>query len=140
MEIKKKYSNGEVTVVWQPSKCIHSTICFKSLPTVFNPRKRPWVTLENEDTNTIVEQVKACPSSALSYFMNDEDKQENQSTASTLVEVLANGPLLVYGNLTVKDNEGNESMKSQTTAFCRCGGSSNKPYCDGAHAKIAFEG
>lgn len=140
MEIKKKYSNGEVTVVWQPSKCIHSTICFKSLPTVFNPRKRPWVTLENEDTNTIVEQVKACPSSALSYFMNDEGKQENQSTATTLVEVLPNGPLLVYGNLTVKDNEGNESMKSQTTAFCRCGGSSNKPYCDGAHAKIAFEG
>ncbi|MDR6560843.1 MULTISPECIES: (4Fe-4S)-binding protein [unclassified Arcicella] len=140
MEIKKKYSNGEVTVVWQPSKCIHSTICFKSLPTVFNPRKRPWVTLENEDTNTIVEQVKACPSSALSYFMNDEGKQENQSTVTTLVEVLPNGPLLVYGNLTVKDNEGNESMKSQTTAFCRCGGSSNKPYCDGAHAKIAFEG
>jgi len=140
MEITKKYTNGEVTVVWQPSKCIHSTICFKSLPTVFNPRKRPWVTLENEDTNTIVEQIKACPSSALSYFMNNESKQESQSTETTLVEVLRNGPLVVYGNLKVKDNDGNESTQSEKTAFCRCGASSTKPYCDGTHVKITFEG
>eukprot|EP01136_Pigoraptor_vietnamica_P032977 Opistho-1_new@95419 len=140
MEIKKKYSNGEVTVVWQPSKCIHSAICFKNLPTVFNPKKRPWITLEQEKTKNIVEQVKACPSGALSYFMNDENNQESQVLENTVVEVLANGPLLIYGNLKVKDKDGNETMKSQTTAFCRCGASKNKPYCDGSHVKIAFEG
>lgn len=140
MEIKKKYSNGEVTVVWQPSKCIHSAICFKNLPTVFDPKKRPWITLEQEETKNIVEQIKACPSGALSYFMNDENNQESQVLENTVVEVLANGPLLIYGNLKVKDKDGNETMKSQTTAFCRCGASKNKPYCDGSHVKIAFEG
>lgn len=140
MEIKKKYSNGEVTVVWQPSKCIHSAICFKNLPTVFDPKKRPWITLEQEETKSIVEQIKACPSGALSYFMNDENNQESQVLENTVVEVLANGPLLIYGNLKVKDKDGNETMKSQTTAFCRCGASKNKPYCDGSHVKIAFEG
>jgi uncharacterized Fe-S cluster protein YjdI len=64
--ITKKYSNGEVTVVWQSHLCIHSGICFRGLPKVFDPRKQPWVTLENATTSEIVEQVKRCPSGALS--------------------------------------------------------------------------
>jgi uncharacterized Fe-S cluster protein YjdI len=140
MEIKKKYSNGEVTVVWEPSKCIHSAICFRGLPQVFDPRKRPWVTLENGKTEEIVNQVKGCPSAALTYFMNAEDNQESQESVNTVVEVLENGPLLVYGNLKVKDKDGKESIKSQTTAFCRCGASQNKPYCDGSHVTTAFQG
>ncbi|MCK5034181.1 MAG: (4Fe-4S)-binding protein [Calditrichia bacterium] len=70
--IIKKYSNGEITVVWEPAKCIHSTICFKGLPGVFDPRKKPWVNIEGADTEKIVDQVKACPSEALSYFQNDD--------------------------------------------------------------------
>lgn len=140
MEIKKKYSNGEVTVVWEPSKCIHSAICFRGLPQVFDPRKRPWVTLENGKTEEIINQVKSCPSAALTYFMDAEDNQESQTSISTVVEVLENGPLLVYGNLKVKDKDGKESTKSQTTAFCRCGASQNKPYCDGSHVTTAFQG
>jgi uncharacterized Fe-S cluster protein YjdI len=140
MEIKKKYSNGEVTVVWEPSKCIHSAICFRELPQVFDPRKRPWVTLENGKTEEIVNQVKACPSAALTYFMDADDNQESQTSINNVVEVLENGPLLVYGNLKVKDKDGKESTKSQTTAFCRCGASQNKPYCDGSHVTTAFQG
>lgn len=140
MEIIKKYSNGEVTVVWEPSKCIHSAICFRGLPQVFDPRKRPWVTTENGQTEEIINQIKACPSAALTYFMNDEANYESQESINTVVEVLENGPLLVYGNLKVKDKVGNESLKSQTTAFCRCGASQNKPYCDGSHVKVDFEG
>ncbi len=40
-DITKKYTNGEVTIVWKPNECIHSTICFKGLGEVFDPRKRP---------------------------------------------------------------------------------------------------
>ena len=60
-QITKKYTNEEVTVVWQPHMCIHSAICFKGLPLVFNPRKRPWVTLEGDTTEAIVEQIKNAP-------------------------------------------------------------------------------
>jgi uncharacterized Fe-S cluster protein YjdI len=139
MEIKKQYTNGEVTVVWQPAKCIHSTICFRGLPHVFDPRKRPWITPEGGDTETIVVQVQKCPSGALTYFMNQADNQESETHLDTVIEVLHNGPLLVYGNLVVKDKDGNESLKSKTTAFCRCGASSNKPYCDGSHVKANFQ-
>ena len=138
MEIKKKYSNGEVTVVWEPAKCIHSTICWKKLPQVFDPRKRPWITPEGADTHTIVEQVKACPSGALSYFMDNADEQTPETTTETVIELLPNGPLLVYGTIKIKDSIGNETIKSQTTALCRCGSSQNKPYCDGSHVRVGF--
>ncbi len=66
-KISKKYSNGEVTVVWQPHLCIHSAICFNGLPEVFNPRERPWVKIDQASTERIIDQVKQCPSGALSY-------------------------------------------------------------------------
>ncbi len=74
-KITRKYSNGEVTVVWQPHLCIYSTICYKGLPEVFKPKERPWVKIDGSDTERIIKQVKACPSGALSFFM-DKDKTE----------------------------------------------------------------
>jgi uncharacterized Fe-S cluster protein YjdI len=140
-DITKKYTNGEVTVVWKPSQCIHSTICFKGLGQVFDPRKRPWVTPEGATTSEIVEQIKKCPSGALSYYMNsDADASEIKVDADTIVETMPNGPLLVYGNVTVKDSHGNLTKKNNVTAFCRCGSSANKPYCDGSHKRVGFEG
>jgi uncharacterized Fe-S cluster protein YjdI len=65
-EITKKYSNGEVTVIWKPSQCSHSAICFRGLPQVFDPRVKPWVNIAGATTNDIIEQVKKCPSGALS--------------------------------------------------------------------------
>jgi uncharacterized Fe-S cluster protein YjdI len=64
--VKKKYSNGEVEVLWQSHLCTHSGVCFRGLPEVFDPRKKPWVTPENATSEQIVAQVKKCPSGALS--------------------------------------------------------------------------
>lgn len=139
--VTKQYTNGEVTIVWKNEQCIHSTLCWKGLNQVFNPTERPWIKPNGAPTEAIIEQVKKCPSGALSYFMNNEmDKETIKVESETIVEVSANGPLLVYGNVTVKDAAGNEVHKNKVTAFCRCGQSSNKPYCDGTHRKIGFEG
>jgi uncharacterized Fe-S cluster protein YjdI len=137
--MKKEYTNGEVTVIWQPDLCIHSGICFRGLGQVFDPRKRPWVNLQGADTSLIVEQVQRCPSGALSYRMNEPGDQSSETQVSTVVEVLPNGPLLVYGTVQVKDHHGNETLKNKTTAFCRCGASANKPYCDGSHVRVGFK-
>ncbi len=75
--ITKKYTNGEVTIVWKPDQCIHSAICFKGLPEVFDPRRRPWIVPEASATDNIIEQVKKCPSGALSYIMNNEKDEQN---------------------------------------------------------------
>ncbi|MCU0443524.1 MAG: (4Fe-4S)-binding protein [Microscillaceae bacterium] len=141
-ETQKEYTNGEVTVVWQPHKCIHSTICFKGLPRVFNPKARPWVNTEGATTEKIVEQIRQCPSGALSFYYNDAEKQNEspQEVLETKVEVLPNGPLLVYGTLTISDKDGKVIKRNKTTAFCRCGFSNNKPFCDGSHIAANFEG
>lgn len=140
-EIVKKYTNGEVTVIWKPNVCIHSAICFNGLPQVFDPRNRPWVNIGAAASERIINQVKQCPSGALTYFLNSEQESPNlRSDEERIVEPTENGPLLVYGNILVKDANGTEERRENVTAFCRCGGSSNKPYCDGTHKKIGFIG
>jgi len=138
--ITKQYTNGEVTVVWKPDLCIHSGICVRGLPEVFNTKASPWIHIEGADTDKIINQVEACPSGALSYFKNGDEKDEAMNTeVDTVVEIMKNGPLMVYGNITVKHKNGTEEKKHKVTALCRCGASSNKPYCDGTHAKIGFK-
>ncbi len=66
------YTNGEITIVWKPDTCIHSTLCWKGLLNVFNPKKRPWIDANGASSEEIIEQVKKCPSGALSYYRNDE--------------------------------------------------------------------
>jgi uncharacterized Fe-S cluster protein YjdI len=72
-EMVKKYSNGEVTVTWKPHICIHSTICFVGLPQVFTPNKHPWVNINGANTEEIIEQIKQCPSGALSYYLDEKN-------------------------------------------------------------------
>jgi uncharacterized Fe-S cluster protein YjdI len=143
-----KYSNGEVTVVWKPETCIHSAICFRGLNEVFDPKKRPWVNIQGSTTERIVEQVRNCPSGALSYFMK-ADVQSAEETDTTVrgevaniinIEVTPNGPLLVKTDCVVTFSDGRQEIKRGRTALCRCGGSSNKPYCDGTHRKNGFQG
>ncbi len=138
-DITKKYSNNDITVVWKPKVCIHSAICFKGLPTVFNPKKRPWIEIESDSSEKIMAQIDKCPSGALSYYRNsDEGLQEE--TVKTQMEILQNGPIIVYGTIEVKDKDGNKTLKNNTTAFCRCGHSQNKPFCDGSHVHKEFKG
>lgn len=61
----KAYTNGEVTIVWSPAKCIHSGICVKMLPNVYDPKGSPWVKPENATTEELIAQVSKCPSGAL---------------------------------------------------------------------------
>ncbi|OYQ43781.1 (4Fe-4S)-binding protein [Flavobacterium aurantiibacter] len=70
---QKKYTNGEVTILWQPKLCIHAAFCAKELPAVFKPKDKPWIQPENASTADIVNQVKRCPSGALSYYMNTDE-------------------------------------------------------------------
>lgn len=65
--IIKEYTNGELTIVWQPKKCIHAGVCVRSLPKVYNPKEKPWIKIENASTEELMAQIKNCPSGALSY-------------------------------------------------------------------------
>lgn len=141
-EVIKRYNKDDLTVVWQPAKCIHSKKCFAGLPEVFNPENRPWVQLNHKTAEVIIAQVKQCPSGALSIDSaenNDETSVEQSDNASTKVAVTKGGPLLVNGALTIELANGETEEKAGMTALCRCGASANKPYCDGSHQNIKFD-
>jgi len=60
----------------------------------------------------------------------------------TTIKVLANGPLLVEGEIKLVDSKGNEfplSSDKPAVALCRCGHSAKRPFCDGAHKAAGFE-
>ncbi|MBI4312034.1 MAG: CDGSH iron-sulfur domain-containing protein [Chloroflexi bacterium] len=60
--------------------------------------------------------------------------------AASIIVPLANGPYLVTGPIKLLDPEGREfTVQGDKIALCRCGGSSNKPFCDGTHKRTAFK-
>ena len=78
--IRKEYTNGLITVVWQPAKCIHCYNCVRTNPLSFQPGERPWIKMDLSPTEKIIKAVDVCPSGALSYFINppEEDNKEEK--------------------------------------------------------------
>jgi uncharacterized Fe-S cluster protein YjdI len=158
----RKYTNGEITVYWKPSKCIHATTCFRELLEVFNPRKRPWVNMQGAPTEKIIEVVDKCPTLAIYWKYNKDltaaelsgetnlgeevtpedvlTHQKEETVTGASISIMKNGPLLVEGDFKVIGPEGNELKTMIMTSFCRCGHSRAQPYCDGTHRKVGFEG
>lgn len=67
-----------------------------------------------------------------------EENPKNDSSKLTL-KMQKNGPVLIEGSYQIYSNAAQPVGCSKTIALCRCGGSSNKPFCDGTHKEIAFK-
>ena len=133
------YKNEEIKVFWKPEICIHSAKCVDGLPAVFDVEKKPWVNVNVASAKEIIATIDMCPSKALSY--SKEGGSIEQSTDKLLeLNVMKNGPLLVSGPFCVKDADGKIIKEGNKAALCRCGASAKKPFCDGTHKQIGFEG
>jgi hypothetical protein len=114
------------------------------LPTVFDPEKKPWVNVAGADPSEIIEVINKCPSGALQYELidyetNQETKKGEIKMEKTKITVMQNGPLMVEGNLSLSKMSGEHIKEAEKLFLCRCGHSSNKPFCDGAHKKAEFK-
>jgi len=156
----RQYTNGEITVFWVPSKCIHATTCFRELIEVFNPGRRPWVNMDGAHTRRIIEVVNKCPTQSLEWKYNKDMSEEElagqwQDTASEVtprtletnniedkeavkIKIMKDGPIVVEGKFRVVDSNEEQLKTSTMTSFCRCGYSMNMPWCDGTHRKKGF--
>jgi len=155
----RQYTNGEITVFWRPSKCIHATTCFRELLEVFNPGKRPWINMKGAPTRRIIEVVNKCPTQALTWEYNkntetekiccddetvteeitpDTVKQEKLTDKPVRIQIMKDGPIVVEGNFKITDPSGNDIKSLIMTSFCRCGHSHSMPFCDGTHRKAGF--
>ena len=61
----KTYPKEDIDISWEPEKCTHSGNCARGLASVFRPKERPWIQVENATKKEIEDQVVKCPSGAL---------------------------------------------------------------------------
>ncbi|MFN3650910.1 MAG: CDGSH iron-sulfur domain-containing protein [Armatimonadota bacterium] len=61
--------------------------------------------------------------------------------ADVRIDIRENGPYIVSGPVELVDHEGNTiRLEKPVIALCRCGASVKKPFCDGTHSRIGFQG
>lgn len=141
----KQYTNGEITVYWQPEKCIHSANCILGNPAVFNAQKRPWINMKGANTEEVIRTVDTCPSRALLYKRHREEPflppvKKSPASGKAHVQILKNGPALISGNFIILDSDNQLiRVEKEIIALCRCGASGKKPFCDGNHSRIGFK-
>ena len=63
----------------------------------------------------------------------------NAAMAHVTIETIRNGPYIVTGEVELIDADGNKFPVEKRMALCRCGASTEKPFCDGTHSKIGFK-
>jgi uncharacterized Fe-S cluster protein YjdI len=136
--LTKEYATGEIVVEWEPRLCFHSQNCVRSLPQVFDDSRRPWVQVDAATADEVEAAVALCPSGALRTRRLGAPRAERRQPPE--VRATANGPLLVSGGVRILDADGLMLYEGEKAALCRCGGSANKPFCDGTHKQIAFDG
>jgi uncharacterized Fe-S cluster protein YjdI len=135
----REYATEELVVEWRPRLCYHARECIEALPAVFDPEGRPWVKVDAASADEVQRAVALCPSGALrSRRLVGAARVEPDG--ETTVTVTKNGPLILRGSVRILDAEGEELARLEKVALCRCGGSGNKPFCDGTHKKNGFVG
>ena len=127
-----EYEGQQITIVDNADVCCRDRSCMTDLPQVF----------ETCDPNAaspeeIVNTIRKCPSGALTYKIGGKHcKDFGREPAITITK---NGPIKVVGGVSLNDEMGAKPACEEHYTLCRCGGSKNKPFCDGTHADIGFK-
>lgn len=99
--------------------------------------------MDKDNTANIINTVQACPSGAISIKTSrppDLLSIQSASGDGTKVTIVTNGPAKFSGPCIVTNADGTLIEKPNGVSLCRCGGSSNKPFCDGSHKTNGFIG
>lgn len=131
------YVGKEITIHDNRGVCAHAGYCTDNSPAVFNVENEPWIDPDAADPEETARTIKMCPSGALSYtkdgvLYKDRDRRP-------AITVSKNGPHYVVGGIELNDPTGSEPESKEHYTLCRCGGSKNKPFCDGTHWHINFK-
>ena len=129
------YATDAITVVFDPTRCIHAAECIRTAPAVFDSRRKRWIKPELGDPALIATAVHRCPTGALAYTLPSGDAELADAAA---IHAERNGPLYVRGDVTVETEEGRVIAQGIRMALCRCGATRNAPFCDGSHRAAGF--
>ncbi len=128
---RDNYVGQKVTIHDNRGICAHAGRCTDGLAAVFHLREEPWIYPESASADEIIETIKKCPSGALSYTIDGAEHRDNNGEPS--IFIAPNGPYVVSGSPSLENTKRAEGASKEHFTMCRCGGSKNKPFCDGSH-------
>ena len=134
----RSYEAEGIRVTYDAARCIHAAECVRGLPNVFDPERTPWIDPRAASPDALAAVVRRCPTGALAYEPLDGGSQEEPAPSNEL-RVVSNGPIYASGELVLLDADRRQLSRESRAAFCRCGASLNKPFCDGRHVEAGFE-
>lgn len=132
----RSYKGKRITIHDNRAICAHAGHCTDGLETVFKYGSEPWIDPDGGAIAAIVETIRKCPSGALSYTLDGVAGGERRDPSIT---VSKDGPYLVEGGARLLNETWAAGASTEHYTLCRCGGSKNKPFCDGAHWDIGFK-
>jgi len=133
---RESYAGSSVTIHDNRGICAHAGRCTDGLPTVFRLKQEPWIDPNQAERNDITATIQKCPSGALSYSIEGTEHRDRGGEPSLFVA--PNGPYVVSGGPDLIETKRGEGASTGHFTLCRCGGSKNKPFCDGTHWHIKF--
>ena len=136
-ERRVAYKRQGLTIYDDRSICAHAGVCTNGLPNVWKLGVEPWIDPNGAEIDEIVEIIAKCPSGALSYSLERGSAPE-EAAGPEVVTYAPGGPYVVTGKLPLHSSDGAEYGFHAPKTLCRCGGSQNKPFCDGSHWNNGF--
>ena len=128
----REYATGSFIVEWRPRLCYHSLNCVRALPLVFDKDRRG--STRRRTADEVEATVERCPSGRYRRLRGEPLPAPTRSRSAG-----PERPALVRGPITVVRPDG-AVEEVPRAAFCRCGQSGNKPFCDGSHRDAGFKG
>ncbi len=133
---RENYEGEQITIHDNRGICAHAGRCTDGLPSVFRLKQEPWIDPDAGSRDGIIATVRRCPSGALSYSVDGIEHRDREGEPAIFVS--PNGPYVVSGAPDLLDTVRAEGASTGHFTLCRCGGSKNKPFCDGTHWHQGF--
>jgi len=134
---RESFEGHGVTIHDNRGICAHAGRCTDGLPSVFRYGKEPFIDAKGDSADEIAKVIRTCPSGALSYSIGGEEHRELDQAPG--VTVVPGGPYAVRGGAGLEGAKFGEGASREHFTLCRCGGSRNKPFCDGTHWSRDFD-
>lgn len=136
------YKGKNITIYDNRSICSHRGYCTTEVPNVFKEAS-PWINPDGDTVEKIIALCNKCPSGALSYSLQNQERVLGVNTEETTIKLAEkhygfHGPYDVSGEVELKGQIKRNPESNLKVALCRCGHSSNKPFCSGAHYDVEF--
>lgn len=134
---RDNYVGKQITIHDNRGICAHAGHCTDNLSSVFKLSEEPWIDPDGATAQDIINTIKKCPSGALSYTVDSVEHRDQKR--EPIVTVTKDGPYAITGGIELVDQLPGEGASTEHYTLCRCGGSKNKPFCDGTHWHIGFK-